>query len=170
MQPFLWFFIAKSLALFIQGILTDFQIIYQALYSCVSLADGRYYLCRGSFRFSYLKTNWSFRFWDYLKSDCFYSSATILLEVLNLQASVLENVHLHDIVLAGNCENVQDKRGQTAEISFCSGLWKVKGCTEKWQQDKGVPAAKRTALFVQRVCMKMEKYWGIVGILCSSKM
>lgn len=34
LQPFLWFFVAKCLALFIQGFLTDFQIlIYQALYS-----------------------------------------------------------------------------------------------------------------------------------------
>lgn len=126
----------------------------------MSLADGKSYPCRGSFRFSYLTTNWSFNIWEYLKSDHFYSSTRILLEVLNLQASVLENVHLRDVVWAENCENGQDKRGQTTEISFCSGLWKVKGCNRKVTARSGSTCSREncTEEFVWK-CKNIGEQW-----------
>ena len=64
-------------------------------------------------------------------NQTFYLSATIVLEVLNLQASVFENVHSRNMLLAENWENRRDKRGQTTEIPHCSGLWKVRGCDRK---------------------------------------
>lgn len=66
-----------------------------------------------------------------MKSDHFYLSATVLSEVLNLQVSVFENVHLRDMVLEENWLNRWDKRGRTAEIPHCSGLQKVRGCDKK---------------------------------------
>lgn len=107
---------------FYPELFTGSQIfIYQALYlpSCKYVINRWETLSRQVF----LQTH--------LPKDCFYLSATLPLEMLNLQASVFETCTYHDMVWAENWENWWDQRQLMTEISHCSACEKLVAVAEK---------------------------------------